>query len=360
MTKIATRTDINFYQGNAFNAELTRCVTLGEVRNLGLTVSSTETNNNKLAKLSDIERGNTFIIAGLNGSIVKFSLVTHNYKEIKLGEIYWCSIVASSSGYALVGYGGYTSYSTDGENWNKPKQIGTEAWLSVTRSASGMYVAVGENGNCMYGYEDWRNDEGGRYCVGITWATPQKIGNVNWYTVTAFTHGNVSGFIAAGADGRAMKSTDGRNWTAFTVNREFDNTYLCSLSHGGKLEIAGSGGILSYSDDNGETWITERFNDDGGSYAQITGIAYKYLGDNEYRYCLTGLGNIIGTGNLGENPLNGPGMALLSHNNELYALADSRLNLLNISIGVDYSFTEILVADTLVSSSFKCMAVGTT
>lgn len=360
MAKITTRADINLFKSGAFTSELTRCVTLKEVRALGLTVSSTETNENKLVKLSDIERGNTIVIVGDEGTVIKFSLLTNQYKTIKLGNVSWRSVVSSAAGYTAVGYGGYTSFSADGENWNKPKQIGTSAWLGVTRSSAGMYIAVGENGNWMYGYEDWRYDDGGnRYCVGITWSSVQKVGSTNWYTVLAFNHGSVSGFIAAGALGLGMKSSDGKNWTRFSFESgiETTNTYLCSYSNGSQLDIAGTGGVLVHSADNGVTWKTEKYNEDGGGLATIDGIAYM---DTD-RYLLTGMGNIIGTAiPFGKMPFKSEGRCLLSRDERLFALSSHEFLLLHVEVASQYYYDTLIdyAFATPATSSFRSMAAG--
>lgn len=362
MTKIATRADINFFKNGAFNSELTRCVTLKEVEGLGLMVSSIDGNANKLVKLSDIERRNTIVIVGDEGTVVKLSLLTGRYKAVKLGDISWRSVVSSESGYVIVGYGGYTSFSADGENWSKPKQAGTEAWLGVARTVAGRYVAVGENGNCMYGREDWRSDEGGMYCAGIVWSAPFKVGNVNWYTVTAYArgvNGDIEGFVAAGASGLGMKSLDGKSWTVFAFENapEQTNTYLCSAADVDRLLVAGTGGVLTYSEDGGATWKTKKYNDDGGALAIIESIV-QISGE---LYLLTLMGNIMKeNGNFGTMPLSGPGAFLLSHGGELYALSSHALQRVDVKTYPDYNYTLLVdyAFETPFTSSFRSMAGG--
>ena len=308
MTKIATRADINFYTENdVFNTELTRCVTLDEVRNVaGLTVNTTDTDPGKLVRLSDIEQDNIMVIAGDNGRVIKFNLSTLKYKETQLGGISWRAVVASEAGYTLVGYGGYTTFSPDGEIWR-----------------------------------------------------------------TVALHGNKGAekFFAAGDQGYAMESSNGKDWERYTANPQYGSSYQCSFCKitsypeftRYSARFGGTNGVLATPISGGE-WAVQKFKE-GDDWAWIMGIAgYEHTALGMYYILLTEKGNLMTSGRILEGgPLNGSGRSLLKHKDRIYALVDHELNRIDFSETDNMSYTSerLLAIDVPDTECLHCMGVRT-
>jgi hypothetical protein len=137
-------------------------------------------------------------------------------------------------------------YSPDGVTWTQaastpsPEPYALSGVAYGTVSGQGLYVAVGFNPTTI-----WRSQDGS------TWtacAFPAGTARLN-----AITFGG-GAFVAAGAGGTTLKSTDGQNFTAHQAATTWD---FYGVAYGsGWYVAAGSNGLLFRSQD-GITWIED-------------------------------------------------------------------------------------------------------
>jgi len=132
---------------------------------------------------------------GNNGHIITAGRVQ------KVGDNNWNSVVYANGKYVVVG-SGYVTSSSDGLNWEAPKQISMKShnWISVTYG-NGKYVAVDQSDNYATTSVD-----------GTIWTTPQKTEGMSGVMLSSVAFGN-GRFVTIGNPNKIYYSTDGINWT---------------------------------------------------------------------------------------------------------------------------------------------------
>ena len=177
-----------------------------------------------------------FVAVGENGYTTTSTDGVTWTKPKKVDTKDWNGVTYTNGKFVAVGDDGYITTSTDGLTWTTPVQVGTYAWLGVTY-ANGKFVAVGG-----YGYTTTSTD-------GLTWTTPVLVGTWHWRAVT---YGNGK-FVAVSWDGYTTTSTDGITWTTPVQvgSKDWNDVTYAN----GKFVAVGNGGYVTTSTD-GITWTT--------------------------------------------------------------------------------------------------------
>lgn len=164
------------------------------------TVSSARTLTAKFEK-----KGVDFIAVGSNGCI------SYKNKALKVGTNHWSAITGGAGKYVAVGYDGYITSSTDGENWYS-QRIGTNKWNAVAYG-NGRFMVVGENGYVTSSID------------GVNWSAPTQPNADRAYN--ALTFGDDK-FVALSGS-YSFISTNGLTWDSFEhigqINSSYDIVY---------------------------------------------------------------------------------------------------------------------------------------
>ena len=129
---------------------------------------------------------------------------------------------SATAGFVAVGAAGTIVFSADGKTWTT-KASGTTADLNgVASSGTGAFVSVGTAGTTLFSTD------------GSTWTTATSATSNNLYAATF----GASRYVAVGAGGTIITSTDGTTWQAVATNTTND---LRAVSLGGFLTTTGTG-----------------------------------------------------------------------------------------------------------------------
>ena len=129
---------------------------------------------------------------------------------------------SATTGFVAVGAAGTIVSSVDGTTWTT-RTSGTTADLNgLASSGTGAFVSVGSAGATLFSTD------------GITWTTATSATS---NTLTAATFG-AGRYVAVGAGGTIVTSTDGRTWQAVATNTTND---LRAVALGGFLTTTGTG-----------------------------------------------------------------------------------------------------------------------
>lgn len=150
-----------------------------------------------------------------------------------------------------VGYNGYISSSSDGENWSVPTQSVSNHLRTIVYG-NGKFVAMGDYGTSITSTD------------GINWTTRQLAGNAaaSW---NAVTYGN-GRFVAVGTSWRSISSIDGINWTDTPSN---ETTNFNSIGYDGNVFLA-----MKYKDRMTST--------DGINWTHLSNISLPDFSNIEY------------------------------------------------------------------------------
>lgn len=141
------------------------------------------------------------------------------------------AITYASLGFITVGAAGTVVFSADGTTWTS-KTSGTLADLyGVTTPGTGSYVAVGAAGTIIFSTD------------GSTWTTPTSATTQALY---AATYG-AGRYVAVGAGGTIVSSTDGATWVAAAVNTTND---LRAVTLGTFVTTTGTGTTATTTTNN--------------------------------------------------------------------------------------------------------------
>jgi hypothetical protein len=155
------------------------------------------------------------IFSGANGSVA--AAQTNPAAPADLNAVAYGGL-----GFAAVGAAGTVVFSTDGTTWST-RTSGTVADLnSLTSPGTGSFVAVGAAGTIISSID------------GTTW-TSATSGTTQ--ALHAVTYGNAR-YVAVGAGGSIVTSTDGTNWQAVASNTTSD---LRAVALGTFLTTTGTG-----------------------------------------------------------------------------------------------------------------------
>jgi len=155
--------------------------------------------------------------------------------------------------YVAVGTGGVLLTSADAVNWTQATNASTNTLYAVTTNGAGEYVATGASGTII------NNSVGGwNLATSIPVGTP---------TLNGVAYGNGK-YVAVGAGGSVLTSdTYGNNWTSVNATVTLPTSDLKSIAYGpgvgatgpatnatGTFVAAGASGSVVSSTDGGLTW----------------------------------------------------------------------------------------------------------
>ena len=159
--------------------------------------------------------------------------------------------LSATGSFAAVGAGGAIFTSPDGIDWTAPATpppgfmsdlnavTGYTANLNNTSSPGLRWVAVGAGGASVY------STDGSTWSVGTATSTTQALRSITQVTGT---------FFAVGDAGTIISSTNGDIWTSHTTTSGTTNN-LNGVTHGNKFIAVGDNGTIVVSSD-GNTWVT--------------------------------------------------------------------------------------------------------
>lgn len=163
-------------------------------------------------------------------------IININNEYMAVGTRDWDAIAFGNGKYVVGGYDYYVTSSTDGINWETPKQLATNTNTSFASIAygNGKFVATGNK------------------------RSSTSTDGVNWTSVKGFSKcgGNKvifdgTRFIAVG-DAHSALSIDGISWTEYQIGGTYDNFKPIIYGNGKYVTINGTGQI--YTSTNGENW----------------------------------------------------------------------------------------------------------
>jgi hypothetical protein len=154
------------------------------------------------------------------------------------------SIVFAAGKFVAVGQSGTSAYSADGITWTNTGTgtTGTHVIFGNTSSGSnGIKMAAYGNGKFVIaGNGKVATSTDGAAWEKIDLSTFIEGESVGWLNCIIFADGR---FVAGGANGRAIYSTDGKNWTRITQTEPiFGSQYINGLAFGGGKFVAVGGG----------------------------------------------------------------------------------------------------------------------
>lgn len=229
--------------GYAFDGWYEGSTKISSETNYTFTVSSSRTITGKFKLIK-------YIVVGDDGYIISSS------KMQRVGTNNWNAITYSNGKYVAVGGSGYITVSTNGVDWNTPKQVGSNVWNAIIY-ANGKFVVVGYKG--QQAFATYSTD-------GIEWAAPVPIPSL-YGILRSIAFGNGK-FVAVGYHeyggkeyGYITTSTDGVTWTSAIKIGEDTGTQLKSVTFGnGKFAAIGEGYATT--------------SEDGISWSSLTRISY--------------------------------------------------------------------------------------
>lgn len=194
----------------------------------------------------------------------------------------------TDSGSIAVGEGGHI-FKADSNGDYRQILSPFNTMLTSVVDADGSVFAAGHDGLIMRSFDD-----------GESWEPVQHLGAVD-RPILDLVNLPGSGWIAVGAYGQMMRSSDGSNWVETLrpdLLSEDDRDYIESLAddpefyqeelsfilphlnrirvHENKLLLAGEAGLLAVSESNGDSW--QRLDIEyGGSFFDMAAIADGYL-----------------------------------------------------------------------------------
>lgn len=155
---------------------------------------------------------------------------------------------SATGSFAAVGAGGAIFTSNDGQNWSAASApagfssdlyavAGYTANLNNPANPGLRWVATGAGGSALY------STDGSNWSSAVSTATAQALRSI---TQAAGT------FFAAGDGGTIISSTDGNTWTAHVSNTASN---LNGIAHGNIYIAVGDSGTILTSGDGGNTWV---------------------------------------------------------------------------------------------------------
>jgi hypothetical protein len=192
------------------------------------------------------------------------------------------SLTYGASGYVAVGTdsagAGVIFRSADGQNWSAASTgAGGNALLAVGYG-SGRYVAVGVGGALLTSTDG-----------GVNWTAPTSIPaglldlravvyGIDASTLTTTTAA-IGRFVAAGASGALLTSTDGLTWTAIdNATSGLPLTHINGITYGTQFVLVGDGGAV-YTSTSGTSWLAAA----SGATSNLKAVAH-----NSYSYSAVG------------------------------------------------------------------------
>jgi len=170
------------------------------------------------------------------------ALSTNDLNGVTFGTIL-VNGVASSTAFVAVGAHGALYSSPDFNAWSTP------VWTALTNPSSadlyaatyynGVYLAAGAGGTILYSTD------------AITWTQQTSNTTGNLYAIGI---NGIGGYVAAGQGGAVITSVDGKTWTALTPLSAANGHDLRGVAYGNLTwVVVGDGGTLLTSTD-GTTW----------------------------------------------------------------------------------------------------------
>ena len=212
---------------------------------------SAQTNPSAPADLNAVIYGGVgFVTVGAAGTVV-FSTDGSTWTTRTSGTVSDLNGVATpgTGAFVAVGAAGTIIFSADGTTWTTPASATTKTLYAATYGA-GRYVAVGANGTIVSSTD------------GVTWVaaavnTPNDLRGValgtfltttGTGTTATTTTNNI--FVAVGAAGTLLTSSDGLTWT---LRAPISSSTMNAVVFGGQFVAVGNGGSI-YTSTDGISW----------------------------------------------------------------------------------------------------------
>ncbi len=210
----------------------------------------TQTNPSAPADLNAVLNGGLGFAAVGNAGTIIFTSDALTWTTKTSGSVADLTALASpgTGAFAAFGAGGTILTSSDGTTWTAATS-GTTKNLYGAVYGNGRYVAVGAEGTIVSSTD------------GATWTTATAVTTRDLravafgsYTTTVGTTSTTTNiFVALGAAGTLLTSTDGIAWTAQTAIAANNFT---AVVYGGQFVAVGSGGSI-YTSGDGITWQSQ-------------------------------------------------------------------------------------------------------
>ncbi len=210
--------------------------------------------------------GGVFLAAGSGGAILRSTDATTWTAQTSgtTSDIYAIA-TNGAGGYVAVGQGGLIMTSLDGITWTT-QNSGTNRNLYAATYGDGAWIAVGQGGILLTSAN------------AINWATvssntARDLTGVSYgITIDPATSTSVGAFIAVGASGTQLTSTDhGATWRASLINNGIND--LKAIIYGRQFVAVGNGGSI-YTSTDGASWTLQT----SGTTSNLNAIGHGTAG----------------------------------------------------------------------------------
>ncbi len=220
---------------------------------------------------------NTYIAAGTGGAIYS-SPDGATWSAANYGGSGNINAGAYFGTFKLVGDGGLVLLSSDATTWTAEVSGTTQNLYALASNSLSLNVAVGANGTIISSVD------------GVTWTPATNSGTtLDLYAVTYAAY-NSGLWLAVGAGGTMVQSTDGLTWTSVASNTQADlrgivygtvvsptsSTSTVILSTSEFVAVGAGGTVLSSSD--GANWLAQTLQGAGNLNAIACGTQYVIAG----------------------------------------------------------------------------------
>ena len=229
--------------------------------------------------------GASYVAAGAGGTLlysadgISWSAATTNpvastttLNSVVYGAGGYVAVGADSAGAAVI------VRSADGQTWSAASSGAGGNGLLAVGFGSSRYVAVGVGGALLTSTDG-----------GVNWTAPTSIPaglldlravvyGIDASTATTTTAA-IGRFVAVGASGTLLTSTDGLTWTAIdNATSGLPLTHINSITYGTQFVLVGDGGAI-YTSTSGTSWLAAA----SGSTSNLKAVTH-----NAYSYSAVG------------------------------------------------------------------------
>ena len=220
---------------------------------------------------------NTYVAAGTGGAIYS-SPDGATWSAVNYASSANINAGAYFGTFKLVGDGGLVLLSSDAATWTPQTSGTTQNLYAIASNSLNLNVAVGANGTIISSAD------------GITWTAATNSGTTQDLYAVTYAAYNTGLWLAVGAGGTMVQSTDGLTWTGVASNTQADlrgivygtiaatstSTSTVVLSTSEFVAIGAGGTVVSSSD--GASWAVQTLPGSGNLNAITYGTQYVTVG----------------------------------------------------------------------------------